>query len=117
LDQAAVEKIIGQTIDRYDRNEPERERLETNHETEHQIETPVDIPEINSAEIGQVTSEIPPQIDLEVEQGLNAAIESPESFESLELPIADLELLLIELDANPLEAQPEKIVEAEGAVE
>jgi hypothetical protein len=54
----------------------------------------------------------------EVGQGLNASVDkSAEPFESLELSIGDLELLLIELDANPLDAQPEKIVEAEGAVE
>ena len=129
LDQTSVEKIIGQTIDRYHRNETEGEGLETDNETKHQTDTPAEIPEIKSAgEISQQTSEITPELDLgisaqpeslsEVGTGLDATIDNtPDPFESIELPIADLELLLIELDANPLEAQPEKIVEAEGAVE
>ena len=38
---------------------------------------------------------------------------TPELHESCELPIDDLELLLVELDAYPFELQPEKNVEAE----
>jgi hypothetical protein len=42
---------------------------------------------------------------------------NPEPHETYELPVADLELLLIELDANPLEVQQEKNIEADGKVE
>ena len=120
-----MEKIIGQTIDRYHRKEPQREGLETDNETKHQTDTPAEIPEIKSAgEISQQTSGITPELGIsaqpeslsEVGTGLDATIDNtPKLFESVELPIADLELLLIELD--PLDGQPEKIVEAEGAVE
>lgn len=138
LDQTAVERIVGQTVDMYRRDNREGERLETNDQTKShtETETPAEVGrnvEQNVVEekpledIGLATSQLSaPQIELgsslqpePLSETLHEAnsMQQPESFESYELPIADLELLLIELDANPLEAQPEKIVEPEGAAE
>lgn len=73
-------------------------------------------------ETGPEIEERAPEIDLtqaaeplvEISQEPYAIIDKgPEIYESYELPVADLELLLVELDANPLEPQPEKNIEAE----
>ena len=54
-----------------------------------------------------------------IEDAIEFSIESgPELYESYELPVKDLELLLAELDANPLETSIEanqKVEEAEYA--
>jgi len=131
FDQTSVEKIIGQTIERYHHNDLELEELEDNDQTQRHTETenPLNLQRMNveansSEEKGlgtspEIASEAHPDMLaqpeslLEFSQEANAT--SPEPFESYELPIADLELLLIELDANPLEVQPENRVEAEGA--
>jgi hypothetical protein len=60
-----------------------------------------------------------PEIDsteplVETSQEANPVIrKGAELYESYELPVNDLELLLVELDASPFEVQPEKNVEAE----
>jgi hypothetical protein len=51
---------------------------------------------------------------VEISRESNAILdEGAEPNDTYELPVADLELLLIELDANPLEVQQEKNVEVE----
>jgi hypothetical protein len=53
---------------------------------------------------------------MEISQESNAIIDKcAEPYDTYELPVADLELLLVELDANPMEVQQEKNVEIEGA--
>jgi hypothetical protein len=130
LDQASVERVVGQAMERYLRNDSERKEPSPqveghNHETQREL----DVRANPLAETGPVTVEAKiPEIDVsephveadhlsstEVSQETIASmIElTPELHESYELPINDLELLLVELDAYPFELQPEKNVEAE----
>lgn len=122
LDQAALEKVVGQTIEKY-RNEREKEldsqayvRSETTPDS-HDVEKPLE--EMDSTRLGITTGnehELPVQADplVEISQGTDMNIDKGlERFEPIDLPVADLELLLVELEANPLELRPEKNIEAE----
>jgi hypothetical protein len=129
LDQVALEKVVGETIEKYRHDDFEREKLENDNQTRRypENEIPLDVRENNadakSVEAGLDTQEIQSEVNLEGTPQLeplpqvDPLVETPELYESYELPVADLELLLIELDANPLEMRPEKSVEPEGAVE
>lgn len=129
LDQTAVENIVGQAVEKYRRKDLEHEKLEAQHnESESSISLQENNVESKPSDQGLTARDVPFEANLdvsaqpesvsEVRQEAEMALDrSPEPYESSELPIADLELLLIELDANPLETQPEKIVEAEEGVE
>ena len=129
LDQVPLEKVVGETIERYRHDDLERGKLENDNQTRRypENEVPLDVrknnAEAKSVEPSLDKQEIPSEVNLEGAPQLeplpqvDPLVESPELYESYELPVADLELLLIELNANPLEVQPEKNVEAEGVVE
>jgi hypothetical protein len=126
LDQASVEKAVGQSVERYLRNDSERPpQAEGRTETEQDLNVEAN-PTAETATAEAIVSEIdagePVELDrlpsAEASQETNASIEpTPDPLESYELPIADLELLLVELDANPLEVQPEKNIEPGPAEE
>ena len=125
LDQAALENSVGHAIERYLRNESEQKR-ESQYQAETRLdsETPPNLQEAGleakALETGVVAiEEKAPEIDsteplVEISQEANPVIgKGAELYESYELPINDLELLLVELDASPFEVRPEKNVEAE----
>jgi len=73
------------------------------------------IPEIDPSE---VPVELDSLLSPEVSQEISASIEqTPQPIDPYELPVTDLELLLIELDANPFEVQPEKAIQVEQGAE
>jgi hypothetical protein len=101
------------------------EKLQTNHETSADEARITAEAEPQIAEPGLVTYVTESVFDVTVEAEPSAFSEippdiavGPELYESYELPAKDLELLLAELDADPLQAevQPEK-VEAESPSE
>lgn len=122
LDQAALEKSVGHAIERYLRNESEQKR-ESQYQAETRLdsETPPNLQEAGleakALETGVVAiEEKAPEIDsteplVEISQEANPVI--GKGAELYDVPIADLELLLVELDAYPFEVQPEKNIEAE----
>jgi hypothetical protein len=125
LDQAALEKSVGHAIERYLRNESEQKR-ESQYQAETRLdsETPPNLQEAGleakALKTGVVAiEEKAPEIDsteplVEISQEANPVIgKGAELYDSYELPVNDLELLLVELDASPFEVQPEKSVEAE----
>jgi hypothetical protein len=133
-DQASIEKVVGQAMERYLRNDSERKEPSPQVERRTNSETQqVDIGAHPLAETGPVTVEEKiPEIDMneklvevdplsstEVSQETSASMieVTPELHESYELPVKDLELLLVELDANPFEVQPEKNIEADRGPE
>jgi hypothetical protein len=69
--------------------------------------------EEKTPELGLTEAPILAEPLVEISQVPNAIIDKGP--EIIEPPAADLELLLIELDANPFEVQPEKSIEAEPA--
>jgi hypothetical protein len=125
-DQTLMEKAVGHAIEKYLRNDIEQKQ-ESQTEIRPELETDlqaVGIEANRTVETSPAIGEKAPEIDLtepaeplaEISQEPNAVIDKgAELHETYELPVADLELLLIELDANPLEVQPEKNVEVEGA--
>jgi hypothetical protein len=126
LDQASLEKAVGQAIERYLRNESEQSpQAERRTETEQALyveANPAAETATAEARVSVLDATEPIEVNrlspVEASQENNAAVEpTPDPLESYELPIADLELLLIELDANPLEVQPEKNIEPGPAEE
>jgi hypothetical protein len=126
LDQASVEKAVGQAVERYLRNDseqkeesPQVEHVETKQELDMDNSlTETVTAEAKAPEIGSTEAvEVDPLLSAEPQE-TDALIEpTPDSLESYEIPITDLELLLIELDANPLEVRPEKNIEPRPAEE
>lgn len=122
-DQASMEKAVGRAMEKYLRNDSEQR--ESQAESPFDSETPPDLHDVGLeasrlVETGPATiEEKAPEIDMtapaeplvEISQETNPVIDK--SAEVYELPVTDLELLLVELDANPLEVQPEKNIEAE----
>jgi hypothetical protein len=124
LDQASVEKAVGQAMERYLRNDSKRpSKAERHIETERDPNVEANpAAETVEAKASEIDADEPRELDrlpsAEASQETNASIEpTPDPLESYELPIADLELLLVELDANPLEVQPEKNIEPGPAEE
>jgi hypothetical protein len=121
-DQALMDKTVGRAMEKYLRNDSEQTQ-ESPTETHLDSETQSNLPGIGLeanrfVETGPVTiEEKAPEIDLtepaeplmEVSQG-GMIDKGPELFD---IPVADLELLLVELDAIPLEVRPERNIEAE----
>jgi hypothetical protein len=126
LEQASVEKAVGQAMERYLRNDSERSpEVEGRTETQQELDVganPLVEATTGEAKAPEIGATEPVEVDrlspAEGPQETNAPIEpTPDPLESYELPITDLELLLIELDANPLEVQPEKNIEPGPAEE
>lgn len=131
LDQARMEKVVGRTIEKYLRNDSEQKReSQSQTETHLDSESPPNLQKVGLeanrlVETGPATIEKAPEIDstetpslaeplVEISQEANPVIDKvAELYESYELPAKDLELLLVELDANPLEVPPERNIEAE----
>jgi hypothetical protein len=124
LNQTSVEKIVEHAIEKYRPNDSERGTLEDVGQNRRNPESE-NLPEINiesSTETGPVTPEenaagvaLDVSAQPELPQEFNAITDQTlEPSETMELPIADLELLLVELDTNPLELRPEINVEAQG---
>ena len=122
-DQALMEKAAGQAVEKYLRNDSEQKR-ESQSQVETRMETPVDSQQIDTEAKALQTGlaaieEKAPEIDsteplVEISQEASPVNEKvPELYESYEFPVNDLELLLVELDVNPLEVRLEKNVEAE----
>jgi len=131
-DQTLMEKAVGHAIEKYLRNDSEQKRESQYHaETRLDSETPPDLHEVGLeanrlVETGPTAiEEKAPEIDLteraeplvEISQEANLIDKGAELYDSYELPVNDLELLLVELDANAFEVLPEKKVEAEPARE
>jgi hypothetical protein len=127
-DQTTIEKTVGRAVEKYLRNDIEQKQ-ESRPDTGPKLETQPALQE-EGIEANFVTEtslpieEKAPENDLtqaaepvvEISRESNAIIDKgAELNDTYELPVADLELLLIELDANPLEVQQEKNVEVEGA--
>jgi len=125
-DQASLEQVVGRTIEKYLRNDSEQKReSQSQTETHLDSESPSNLQEVGDleanrlAETGPATIEKAPEIDLTepaeplVEISQEAIPVIDKVAELYELPVKDLELLLVELDANPLEVQPERNIEAE----
>jgi hypothetical protein len=117
---------VGRTIEKYLRNDSEQKReSQSQTETHLDSESPSNLQEVGDleanrlAETGPATIEKAPEIDLTepaeplVEISQEAIPVIDKVAELYELPVKDLELLLVELDANPLEVQPERNIEAE----
>jgi hypothetical protein len=122
-DQDLMERAVGRAMEKYLRNDSEQKQ-EPQAETGPELETQPNLQEAGIETNRREPSpaiEKTPEIDLteplaEISQEPTAIIEKgAEPNYTYELPLADLELLLIELDANPLEVQQEKNVEVEGA--
>ena len=119
-DQALMEKSVGRAMEKYLRNDSEQQKSQT--ETHLDSETPPNLQEVGLetnrlVEVGPVTiEEKAPEIDLTelaeplVEVSQQSIDKGPELYD---IPVADLELLLVELNANPLEVRPERNIEAE----
>lgn len=130
-----MEKAVGQVMERYLRNDSERKKSSpqveghTNSETQQELDVGANpLVEIGSVKVDEKMPEIDlskplvevdPLLSTEMSQETSASIIelTPELHESYELPVTDLELLLVELDANPFEVQPEKNIEAERGPE
>jgi hypothetical protein len=127
-DQDFIETTVGRAMEKYLRNDAEHGRAQT--ESRPESETQPDMPEIDN-EANRLTETSPtvegktPEVELneipvheeslaELTQETNPVIDKGEVYE---LPVADLELLLVELDANTLEVRPEKNIEAEAGPE
>ncbi|MGA2790332.1 MAG: hypothetical protein ABSF00_06155 [Candidatus Bathyarchaeia archaeon] len=118
-DQALMEKAVGRAMEKYLRNDSDQKQ-ESQTETDLVSETPPNLQEVGLeanrfVETGPATIEQKePEIDLTeplVEVSQQAIIDKgPELYD---VPVADLELLLVELDSNQLEVQPERNIEAE----
>jgi hypothetical protein len=127
LDQASMEKAVGQAMERYLRNESERSpQTEKKAEAQQDLDVGTNpLAEIvtTEAETREIDATEPIEVDplssVEVPQETDEPMIEPNAdpLESYELPIGDLELLLIELDANPLEVQPERNIEPGPAEE
>ncbi len=126
-DQTMMEKAVGKAMEKYlqkdSENKPETYQTqgyaepdasvnlqEVDIEAKH-VETALDASDAKPVEI----SAEPAQPLLEIYQEPNAIIDKGADLS--ELPSADLELLLIELEANPLEVQPDRNIEAEPGTE
>jgi hypothetical protein len=127
-DQDLMERAVGRAMEKYLRNDSEQKQ-EPQAETGPELETQ---PNLQEAGIETKRTEPIPAIEkaseidlaepaeplLEISQDLNAINEKGvETKEAYELPVADLELLLVELDADALEVRPEKNIEAEAGPE
>ena len=124
-DQALMEKAVGRAMEKYLRNDSEQKQ---EPETHLDSETPPNLPEIGlesnrfvetgPATIEEKTFEIDgtdlaePLVEISQEAIIDKVDKGPELYD---IPVADLELLLVELDANPLEVRPERNMEAEPA--
>jgi hypothetical protein len=126
LEQASVEKAVGQAMERYLRNDSERSpQVEGRTETQQELDVganPLVEGTTGEAKAPEIDATRPVEVDrlspTEGPQETNVPIEpTPDPLESYEIPITDLELLLVELDANPLEARPEKNIEPRPAEE
>lgn len=131
LDPALMEKAVGQVMERYLRNDSERKEPSpqveghTNSETQQELDMaanalvetgPITVDaKIPDIDMSEKLVEADPLLSTEFSQKTSASMiePAPELHESYELPVRDLELLLVELDANPFEVQPEKNIEAE----
>jgi hypothetical protein len=127
-DQDFIATTVGRAMEKYLRNDSEKFRSQA--ETRPESETLPDLPEVSNeasliAETGPAVARRTPEIELteipvreesptELAQETNPAIGRSEVYE---LPVADLELLLVELDASPLEVRPEKNIDAEAGPE
>ena len=116
-------------MEKYLRNDAEQKR-ELQAETRLDSETSPNLQEAGLeanrlVETGPATIEQKgPEIDLTepaepLVEVLQEAIfdKGPELYESYELPVKDLEPLLVEMDANAFEVRPEKNIEAETGKE
>jgi hypothetical protein len=127
-DQDLMERAVGRAMEKYLRNDSEQKQ-EPQAETRPELETQPNLQEAGIEANSVTETSLPieekaPETDLtqaaepivKISRESNAITEKgAELNDTYELPVADLELLLIELDANPLEVQQEKNVEAEGA--
>jgi hypothetical protein len=116
-----MDKTVGRALEKYLRNDSEQKQ-ESQTEKHLDSETPLNLPAMGLEsnqfmEIGPATiEEKAPETDLtEPAEPLGVPPEAiidkgPELFD---IPVADLELLLVELDAIPLEVRPERNIEAE----
>lgn len=122
-------------MERYLRNDSERKEPSLqveghiNSETQQELDVganplvetgPVTVEaKIPDIELSEKLVEADPVLSTEISQETSTSmIElTPELRESYELPVKDLELLLVELDANPFEVHPEKNIEAERGPE
>jgi hypothetical protein len=123
-----MERAVGRAMEKYLRNDSEQKQ-EPQAETRPELETQPNLQEAGIEANSVTETSLPieekaPETDLtqaaepivKISRESNAITEKgAELNDTYELPVADLELLLIELDANPLEVQQEKNVEAEGA--
>ena len=123
-DQALMDKTVGRAMEKYLRNDSEQKRESQSQIEPHlDSETPPNLQEVGLetnrlVEMGPVTiEEKAPEIDLTTELAEPLVEVSQQSIdkgpELYDIPVADLELLLVELDANPLEVRPERNIEAE----
>jgi hypothetical protein len=112
-------------MEKYLRNDSEQKQ-EPQAETRPELETQPNLQEAGIETNRREPSpaiEKAPEIDLteplaEISQEPTAIIDKgAEPNYTYELPVADLELLLIELDADALEVRPEKNIEAEAGPE
>jgi hypothetical protein len=113
-----VGRMVHENVQKYFENEPEQS-AETTPVDEiepnafgAETESAVLMPELPTTEDVESTLELFEGAELVLEKPteneIEASIENgPELYESYELPVKDLELLLVELDANPLETQIE----------
>jgi hypothetical protein len=123
-----MEKAVERAIGKYLRNDSEQKQ-ESRPDAGPKLETQPPLQkegiEANSVtETSLPIEEKAPENDLteaaepivEISREPNAIIDkAAELNDTYELPVADLELLLIELDAEPLEVQQQKNVEVERA--
>jgi hypothetical protein len=119
-----MDKTVGRAMEKYLRNDSEQKRESQSQIEPHlDSETPPNLQEVGLetnrlVEMGPVTiEEKAPEIDLTTELAEPLVEVSQQSIdkgpELYDIPVADLELLLVELDANPLEVRPERNIEAE----
>ncbi len=108
-------KFIPNAIDEKVQTKPETSQEETKLAAD--VESPIVEPDLETHESPfDVTIEAEPSSFSEIPPDI---VVGPELYEAYELPIKDLELLLVELDANPLqtEVRPEKKLETESQSE
>lgn len=127
-DQALMERAVGKAMEKYLQNDIEQKQ-ESQTEMQPELETDLQEAGIEPNRTVETSSAIEgktPEINLtepaeplvEISQESNGIIDKgAEPYDTYELPVTDLELLLIELDANPLEVQPEKNIEPGPAEE
>ena len=128
-----VGRIVNENLQKYFEKEPEQ--TAENDKTDYGIEADTldlgwdvipnefSTPIREMENIFELTVEQPePMLERSLEPSIEPSIENgPELYKSYELPVNDLELLLAELDANPLETnlelnQAEKLENAERSV-